>query len=422
MLEITDKFKNPIFKKISFCLFDWANSPFSTVVITFVFAAYFQKAIVGDVVKATTLWGWAIGISGFLVAVSAPTLGVIADSSKNIRPWFITTTLCVSLCSALLWFVRPEESFIIPFLIIIVIANFSFELGMVFYNSRLTNISSLDSIGKLSGIAWATGYFGGIICLGIVLFGFIKPENPILGISTLDAENVRIAGPIVAIWFLIFSWPLIVSLEPNNASNSKSLRESLSASLKKFKNLFQEFSPGRFLLARMIYTDGLNTLFAFGGLYAAGTFGMKIEEVIIFGISLNLTAGIGALLFGFIDDKVGPKKVILVSLFFLMILGTLILLIKSIFWFWILGLMLGLFIGPVQSSSRTLMAHISNPKEIASSFGLFALSGKATAFLGPVVLAIVSDVFQSQRAGMFSIVVFMLVGFVILVFTKNINV
>ncbi len=422
MEEIRKIFNTPSFKKFSFCLFDWANSPFSTVVITFVFAAYFQKAIVGDVVKATTLWGWAIGISGIMVAISAPTLGVLVDASKSTRLWLMTTTVCVSLCSILLWFVRPEESYIITFLILIIVANFSFELGMVFYNSRLIKISNSHSLGKISGIAWASGYFGGIVCLALVLFGFIQPQTPIFGISTSEAENIRIAGPIVGIWFLIFSWPLIVSIEKNKLNCLPSLRGAILASFKKYRDLFTGSSPGRFLLARMIYTDGLNTLFAFGGLYAAGTFGMEMEEVILFGIGLNITAGIGALLFGFIDDKFGPKKVILISLCFLMILGVFILLIASIFWFWVLGLMLGLFIGPVQSSSRTLMARISDPKETVSSFGLYALSGKATAFLGPVVLAIVSDLFQSQKAGMSSILVFMFIGFLILVFTKDTNV
>ena len=173
-----------------------------------------------------------------------------------------------------------------------------------------------------------------------------------------------------------------------------------------------------FLLARMIYTDGLITLFAFGGIYAAGTFGMSLDEVIQFGIALNVTAGLGAAAFAWADDRFGPRPVILVSLVALTILGTGTLLVESKTWFWILGSALGLFVGPAQAASRSLMARLAPPELETEMFGLYALSGKATAFMGPLVLGIATEIFDSQRAGMATILVFFAVGGVLLTFVR----
>ena len=178
--------------------------------------------------------------------------------------------------------------------------------------------------------------------------------------------------------------------------------------------MFTQSNKGRFLLARMIYTDGLNTLFAFGGLYAAGTFHMSFSDIIVFGILINITAGLGALFFSFIEDRIGPKYVINVSLIFLIIFGCITLIINSKELFLFFGSTLGFFIGSIQSSSRSFMSRYIVNGNNAETFGVYAVSGKCTAFLGPALLAIIVSIFDSQRAGMASIILFFLLGLYLL--------
>ena len=404
---------------IIYCLYDWANSPFATVIITFVFAAYFEKAIIGDPEKASVLWGWAISISSFLIAFMGPILGKLADDNYTHRFWLTFFTILSSIGAALFWFAYPRESLALYVLVLVTLSNTFFELAGVFYNSMLVSFSSKKKVGKLSGQSWAAGYVGGIVCLLIILFGFVQPESPLFGIEKSNAANIRIAGPIVALWFLLFSLPFILSLSKRTITSNIKLKDSILSIFYNLKEIFKGNNKGKFLLARMVYTDGLNTLFAFGGMYAAGTFGMTFSEIIIFGIAINITAGIGALIFSYIDDLIGPKRVIIISLLSIIIIGFLTLIISDKSYFLILGSALGFFIGPVQASSRSFMARYVDLKNKGEIFGLFALSGKVTAFLGPLLLSITVIIFDSQRVGMGSIIIFLTVGFLLLLRVKE---
>jgi len=297
---------------------------------------------------------------------------------------------------------------------VLVISNLSFELGGVVYNSLIPNFAINNKVGAISGQAWATGYVGGIVCLLLILFGFVQTDFPLFGIGKEEAANIRIAGPIVAIWFLIFSLPLFynISSSKNNLINNKT--NIFIEVIKNLKSIFSYNDVGKFLFARMIYTDGLNTLFAFGGLYASGTFNMSFSEIIIFGIMINITAGLGALFFSYIDDRVGPKFVILISLIFLIILGVFTLIINDKNHFLILGSTLGFFIGSVQASSRSFMARFIKDGNNTEVFGFFAVSGKCTAFLGPAILAVVVGIYDSQKLGMSTIIIFLIIGFVLM--------
>ncbi len=410
-------------KKLIYCLYDWAGSPFSTVVITFIFAEYFIKSVSGDIISGTTLWGWMISISTLLVAFLGPFLGILADHKNYNQILLIITTIIVSLCSALLWLITPDIDKTLLALVLIGLANFSFELNMIFYNSRLNSFARSENIGSLSGKAWASGYAGGIFCLVFILFFLILPKNPILNISSENFENIRICGPIVGFWFLVFGFPFLFLKNKITNNNSFSIHKSIKKLRLVFSELFQDSDLGRFLISRMFYTDGLNTLFAFGGIYAAGTFNMDFKEIIVFGIAINFTAAFGAFILSFIEDYYGPKKIILISLLFLIILSFLLIIVQSNIWFWVLGLSLGFFIGPIQSSSRSAMIKMSKPEEINKMFGLYALSGKSTAFLGPLLVGSITGIFNSQRIGMATILIFLLIGFVLLLFTKfkNIN-
>ena len=404
---------------ITYCLYDWANSPFATVIITFIFAVYFQKAIVGDPEKASILWGWAIAISSFLIAIIGPILGKFADDNYSHSYWLRLFTVLSSIGAALFWFAYPSEDLILYVLVLVVLSNTFFELAGVFYNSMLISFSSKNKIGRLSGQSWAAGYMGGIVCLLIILFGFVQTDNPLLGLEKHNAANIRIAGPIVALWFILFSLPFILSFSKKIEKSNIKLKDSIMSFLLDLKNIFKGNNKGKFLLARMIYTDGLNTLFAFGGLYASGTFDMNFSEIIIFGIAINVTAGIGALVFSYMDDLIGPKRVIIISLLSIIVIGFFTLIIEDKSYFLILGSSLGFFIGPVQASSRSFMARYVDSENKGEIFGLFALSGKVTAFLGPLLLSITVYVFDSQRVGMGSIIIFLILGLLFLLRVKE---
>ncbi len=401
----------------AWCLFDWANSAFPTVIVTFVFAAYFTQAVAADVVTGTAQWGYAMAASAFAVALSAPFCGAMADHSGRRKPWLLAlTALCVA-ATALLWFTRPDPADALWALVCVGVANFAFEMGQVFYNSMLPDLSPKARIGRISGWGWGLGYAGGLVCLGLVLAGFVQADDPWFGLAKDSAQNLRAAAPLTAVWFAVFAVPLFV-LTPDAAATGIGAREAfrrgVAALWETLKHIKDYAQIARFLLARMIYTDGLNTLFAFGGIYAAGTFGMDFSELIIFGIGINLTAGLGAGLFAWIDDWIGPKRTILIAVAALTLFGGALLFVQSKTLFWVFGLPLGIFVGPAQAASRSMMARLAPPRLRAEMFGLYALSGKATAFLGPVVLAWMTAYAGSQRAGMATILVFLITGMVLL--------
>ncbi len=401
-------------KNLYYFLFDWANSPFSTIVITFVFSSYFTNTVAANKISGTAYWGWTIAISGLLVAITSPILGHIADFKKLFaRKFLIISTLVVIICSFMLWFLEKDIN-IFYFLGLILIANIFFEIGQVFYNSQLNNFRGRENLGSFSGKAWASGYLGGILCLIIIFSLVLIPDKSVFNLDYKEYENIRICGPIVAIWFLIFSIPFLINCKENNVVKGKMFRKfSLNMGvLRKDKNKI------KFFISRMLYTDGLITLFSFGGIYATGTFDFSFNDIIIFGIAINITAALGAYLFGFIEDIIGIKKVIIISLGFLILICFLILIIQSKIFFWILGSMIGLFIGSIQSSSRTALITISKSKNINTMFGFYAMSGKVTNFLGPFLVATFTTVFESQKAGMATILIFLILGLLLLFKTK----
>lgn len=401
----------------AWCSFDWANSAFPTVITTFVFAAYFTEGVSADKAAGTAAWGYAISISAVLIAVMSPVLGAIADHGGRRKPWLAVFTLVCVAASAALWWVEPDASYVLMALVLVVIANTAFETGMVFYNAMLADIAPSDKLGRLSGWAWGLGYFGGLACLVFVLVAFIQTENPLFGLDKSMAEHVRASGPVVAIWFGVFSLPLFL-WTPDKPKNSipamQAVAEGLATLLDTVRRVKEFRNIARFLIARMIYIDGLNTLFAFGGIYAAGTFGFTFEDLILFGIGMNVTAGLGALAFAWADDRFGAKAVIMVSVAGLTVLGFAVLIVESKTLFWVFGLPLGFFVGPAQSASRSLMARMAPADMRTEMFGLFALSGKATAFLGPTLLGWITLTTGSQRWGMATILVLFVAGFMLM--------
>ena len=403
--------------QVSWCLYDWANSAFPTVITTFVFSAYFTKAIATDEITGTSQWGIAISLSGLAVAVLSPFLGAVADHGGRRKPWiFAFTALCIG-SSALLWLARPDSSFVILALTLAALANFAFEMGMVFYNSMLPDLVPKNRLGRLSGWGWGLGYAGGLVCLGVTLVALVQAETPVFGLDKEQAEHLRATGPLVAAWFAVFAVPMFL-WTPDRPSRGlaflAAFRQGWTTLIDTLRRVRDYRHIVRYLLAHMMYAEGLNTLFAFGGIYAAGTFGMDFDELIMFGIAMNLTAGLGAAVFAWVDDWIGPKRTIQIAVASLGVLGLVLVLVEGKALFWTFALPLGIFVGPAQAASRSLMARLA-PEEIRTEmFGLFALSGKATAFLGPALLAWVTVAFQSQRAGMATIMVFFVIGLALL--------
>ena len=369
----------------------------------------------------TAAWGYTISISALMVAALSPVVGAIADQTGPRKPWILGLSLLTIVASAGLWFVIPDPSILLVALILVGIGNFGMEFGQVFYNAMLADLVPERLVGRLSGWAWGTGYVGAIVSLALCLVVFVQADPPPFGLDPELAEHVRVIGPAIAVWFFVFAIPMFV-LTPDVPSSGLPLIAAARAGLARLwstaRQLRRYSNILLFLIARMLYTDGLTTLFTFGAIYAAGTFGMDLAEVTMFGIALNVSAGIGAFVLAYYDDKIGPKPVIYLSLVCLIGFGLAALLVTSKEAFWIVGIGLGTFVGPAQSASRSLMARLSPADMRAEFFGLYALSGKATAFVGPAVLAWATLAFDSQRAGMATILVFFAVGLGLLVLVK----
>jgi MFS transporter, UMF1 family len=399
----------------SWSLYDFANSSFTTLIVTFVYATYFTQAIADDPVHGTALWSRGVTITALVVAFSSPVLGAIADRGGYRKLFVVISTLVCVIATAALYTVLPGQ--VIAALVLVVIANIAYELGTVFYNAFLPDLAPEGRIGTVSGLAWGLGYIGGLLALAVALLTLVQPETPWFGFSTQDGENIRATNLVVAVWFLVFSVPLLLWVPEDRSRTSVSGRVIVEA-FAQLKHTLVEVRKYRhtvrFLIARLVYNDGLVTVFAFGGIYAAGTFGFDFEEVLLFGIVINVAAGLGAAAMGILDDKIGGKRTVVISLFGLIAATLLAILATSPVWFWIAGVLIGLFVGPNQAASRSLMGRFV-PHELENEFfGFFAFSGKLTAFIGPFLLGVLTDISGSQRIGVSIVVVLFVLGLVLL--------
>lgn len=395
-------------------LFDFANSAFPTVIETFVFAAYFTRQVAADPVTGAAQWGLAVGLAGLAVALLGPVVGAIADHGGGQRRWLTATTaLCVSPTAAL-WWVTPHSPHAVAALAAVGVATVGIELGSVFYNALLPRLAPPEQLGRWSGWGWGLGYAGGLLCLLLALFGLVR-EGAWLALPRQDSSHVRATFVLAAAWFALFALPLLTARLPGRDADGRfEPRASLRELWRTLRGLPRQGPLLRFLVARMLYTDGLATLFAFGGVYAAGTFAMTESQVLAFGIGLNVTAGIGAAAFAHLDDRIGSRATIVIALLALLVCGAGALLAPSAGAFWVAGLALGVFVGPAQAASRSLLARMAPQEQRNQLFGLFTLSGKATAFLGPMLVGMVTLASGSQRVGMTVILGLWLAGLALL--------
>lgn len=397
-------------------LYDWANSPFTTVVTTFIFAAYFVSAIAADETVGASQWGFMQGAAAFVIAILSPILGAIADHGRGRKAWILFWTLVMALASAALWWGAPGVDSAALVLTAAFIGVIGFEMGIVFYNAMLPGLAPASHIGRLSGWSWGIGYFGGLACLVLMLFLFVLPEAPLFGLDREAAEHVRIAGPVVALWVLVFSVPLFV-FTADQPGAGLPLGRAVDAGLRELRNTLVQVRKhatiARFLIARIFYVDGLNTIFAVGAIYAAVVFGMDTEEVLMFGILVNVTAGIGAFAFAWLDDRLGAKPTVLIGVLGVTAAGIPMLLIGDKTLFFVLAGFIGLFFGPAQAASRSLMGLLAPKGQETEMFGLYAFAGKSTAFLGPWLFGLVT-LAAGPRWGMATVIPFLVVGAAIL--------
>ncbi len=409
-------------KKIfNFALYDFANSAFTTIIITFIFATYFAKQIAPNPILGQSYWGWTIGVTGFLVAIIGPVLGSFADKKNKIVFFIRCFSLLCILFTTLLWFSKPHQSYLLYTLVIVGIANLFYELSLIFYNSLLKDISKDKNLGKSSGFGFALGYIGGILILFISIKLFIDTNNLPFGLVKEDSQNIRAIALLVSIWFLIFSIPFLFFVIKEN---KKKIKKNISSNFADLKKLLWDKKIsvlGKFLIARMLYADGLNAIIVMGGIFAVGVFSLEIKDLLKLSIIMNVTAFIGAFVGGVANDKYGSKIIIIFSLIGLILSSTAILFTFTVSTFFFLAAINGLFIGPIQSASRVVITSMLNKNNQGKGFGLFATSGKLTSFIGPILVSTVTYLTASQRIGFSAAILLLLSGLIILLNIKKIN-
>jgi len=403
--------------KFFYGLYDLANSAYTAIVVTFITSAYFANQIVGDPQLGAAYWQWTAGLCGILIALTGPLLGNIADKKPKgkINLLHMFTILCI-LITCLFWFAKPSTNYILFALIIFLLSNYCYEAATIFYNSLLKNCSNENNIGKTSGAAFALGYIGSVPILLFTLYVFVLPDTIPFGLDKSKFENIRFIPIIAAAWFLIFSYPMI-----NYFKRHVQFKENVDQTpiFKKlvelvWKNKFTR--TGKFLLARMIYSDALIVLIAGGGVYASGVFGFTPGELLKLAIYANLVAFVGVLLGGYLNDKLSSKIIILICIAVLtatVFYGAVVAQTKTQFFYNVM--VISFFIGSIQSASRVMMTGLLETDDQGKGFGLFSFSGRATAFAGPLLVGTTTYYF-SQRIGFLSISVFFVLGFILMLF------
>jgi UMF1 family MFS transporter len=437
--------------RFGWAMFDWANQPYFTLVTTFIFAPYLATVVIGDAVAGQAAWGYVQAAAGIAIAILSPLLGAIADAHGPKKPWTLAfQALGIAACAALWIAVPGAPGALWPTFLALALASIAAEFSIVFNNAMLPHLVPPSHLGRLSGRAWATGYAGGLLSLFLVLFAFHLPAEPLFGLDKAAFEHVRIVGPLSALWMALFIVPLFL-FTPDTGRLGPSLGQAVGRGLaslvetarqaRRYRNIV------RFLLARMLYYDGLTAVFAFGGVYAAGSFGWSSETLGIFGIVITLFAAVGAYVGGWLDDRFGSKRTIVVALAGVTAatLGVVSIGVEpwaagaarhSVFFiydydwrppagaglfespaervFLALAVAIGIFGGPLQAASRTMLARLAPAGMTAQLYGLFALSGKATAFLAPLAVAVVTESLASQRLGLAVILAFFVAGWALL--------
>lgn len=394
-------------------IYDFANSAYTTLIVTFIYAVYFTQEIAPDGIIGTALWSRGVTVTAIIVALLSPILGALADRGGLRRPLLIATTTVAVVGVAGLYFPGPGD--VALALTFFIVSNVAYELSGVFYNSYLPEIAPPDRIGRVSGYGWALGYLGGLVAMALALVLLVLPDPPLFGLDAASGEPIRATGLLVAVWFGVLSLPMFLWVkEPRPVSPRPPLGALVQGAFAQlgatFRDLRRYRQIVRLLVARMVYNDGLVTIFAFGPIFAAETFGFTLTEVMYWGLALNVTAGVGAWAMGFLDDRIGGRRTLFVTLAGLFLGGLWAVTADTKASLYLAGLWVGLFVGPNQAASRSLLGRFVPPEKETEFYGFYAFSGKAIAFLGPLLLGVVTQLTGSQRWGMATILGFFVIG------------
>ena len=412
-------------------MWDWGAQPFNTVITTFVFSVYLTSSAFGETNDTSTALAIATGLAGLFVAVLAPVLGQNSDrSGKTVRNLKLQTWILAAL-SAALFFVQPEPGFLVVGLVLLGAGAVVSEIAGVNYNATIDQVATPGTVGRVSGFGWGMGYLGGILVLLLIFFVFIEPEVGLFGVGDEGAMDIRVSMVVCGLWIALFTVPAwrVLRDRPRPLAPRVGVAESYRLVWRSIRGLWRTSRHTvYFLLASALFRDGLAGVFAFGAVLAAGTFGLSAGEVIIFGAAANIIAGLATMAFGALDDRIGPKKVILICLAALVTLCLLIFFLhdggKTVFW--VVGLMLTVFVGPAQAASRSFLARLITQGKSGEIFGLYATTGRAVSFIAPLAFgafialgALVTGTENTQYWGILGIVLVLAAGFLVMLPVKE---
>ncbi len=399
-------------EKVGWILFDFADSSFVTIIVTVLFSMYFKDIVVGKAEIGTALWGRAIGISMFFVAILAPIMGAVADYSHSRKKLLVIFSFITIIFTALLYTVMPQN--IVKAMIFFIIANFCFNMANVFYNAFLPDIAEKHEIGRISGISWGIGYLGGLAALFLVL--------PIIQKELDNFLNYRLSFVMVAIFFLVFSIPTFIWLKERPSKNltkrnyiSTGLKRVIETAknIKKFKELL------KFLISYFLFNDGITVIISFAAIYGSTQFNMNAQEMIFYFILAQPASFLGAIIFGFVLDKIGAKKSINITLILWMFVVIGAYLCTTKYQFYLVGISAGFVMGSSQSNSRTMFAQLTPVKKASEFFGFYSVTGRLASIAGPLVYGEISRISGNQKNAIISILIFFVLGFIVLQFVNE---
>ena len=403
---------------IAWSLWDWGSAAFNAVIVTFVFSVYLTDGVGKNLpgpISASAWLGWTIGAASLFIAVLAPVLGQRSDASGHRKRSLALLTMSVVAVTSLMFFVEEDHDFLWLGLLLLAVGTVLFELAQVPYFAMLRQVSTPATVGRVSGLGWAFGYLGGIVLLLIVYVGLISGDGGVLGVSTDNGLNIRWVAVVAAVWFLAFSIPVLFAVPelPAEASPLPS-----AGFVESYRILFAELrvmwrddrETLSFLIASALFRDGMTGIFTFGAVIAVSVYGFTDDSVIPFGIAANVAAAGGAIVAGRLDDRLGPRRVIVASLLSMLAAGTILLFVDGKAGFWVFGLALCLFVGPAQSASRTYLVRLTPPGKEGQHFGLYAMTGRAASFLAPTLFGLFAFMFGNDRWGIIGIMLVILAG------------
>ena len=387
-------------KLLSFSLYDVGNSVFPMIVIAALTSSYFVNNVVDDPQYGTALWQFTIGVTGIIVALIMPYIGKIADSRANGKIFYLRlfSILCIIFIGCF-YLIKPSTNYIYYGLLFLLLSGITYEISNSFYNSTLKNCYPSDlTLG--SGIGFGSGFIGGVVIFFLILSLLIIPEKNIFNLNKENFDHIRFVHIILAFWFLLFAFPLLFFSNINNVAEKYTNSTFLEIKSLIWKDKLS--NTGRFLLARLFYVDGLVIITTTIGIFGTSVMGLSIQQILILGLQANISGAIGCYLFGYLikDDKLAIIITLTVVIFLILLIS--INTNQTMFMAYVVTATF--FTGPLQSSSRVVMANLTDDNRQGFSFGIFTLSGKITAFLGPILAATLTFLI-SQRVGFgFSIV------------------